>query len=210
MEFATEMVVRSSLAGLKIVEVPTALSPAGRTRAPHLRTWQDGWRHLRFLLLLSPRWLFLYPGALVLLFGAMLSLLLLQGPVTILPNVTMDIHSLIIGCMAMVIGTQCVSFGIVARTYATSHAVLPPNKHLDRLKGFMTLERLLILAAVLFVMGLIGVGYSIAKWATVDFGPLQYGAMIRVLMVSCTLVALGLQIAFAAFLVEMFKIDALE
>src|SRR5262249_38700268 len=125
MEFAIEMIVRSSLAGLKIAEVATTLSPDGRKRPPHLRTWADGWRGLRFLLLYSPRWLFLYPGALIFSFGLALSLLLLPGPVEILPHVTIDIHSFTVACMAMLVGAQCLSFGVIARYYAASRGLLP-------------------------------------------------------------------------------------
>jgi hypothetical protein len=208
MEFASEMVIRCALARLKITEVPTTLSPDGRTRPPHLRSWQDGWRHLRLLLLFAPNWLFLYPGALILAFGTALTLVLLQGPVSIFPNVTLDIHSLIVGCMAILVGGQCLSFWIVARRYAASRGWRPPNRHLDRLGEVLRLEHVLLGASVVTLGGLLGIGYSIFEWAAVDFGPMQYGAMIRILMVSCTLVAIGLQIIFTAFLAAIFAIDA--
>ena len=120
MEFASEMVVHSALAGLAIREVPTTLSPDGRSRPPHLRTWRDGWRHLRFLLLFSPRWLFLYPGLLIMALGAVLVFTLLPGPMPLTQHVTLDIHSIVVGCLAVLIGAQCLSFGIIARRFAAS------------------------------------------------------------------------------------------
>jgi glycosyltransferase involved in cell wall biosynthesis len=207
MEYASEMVVRSSLAHLKITEVPTTLSPDGRTRAPHLRTWADGWRGLRLLLLYSPRWLFFYPGAVILSFGLALSLFLLPGPVEILPGITIDIHSFIVGCMAMLVGAQCLSFGLIARIYAASRGLLPMNPHLERAQGWVTLERVLIVSGLLLTIGLAGLGYSVIQWAETGFGPLQYGYVLRILMISSTLSALALQIAFTAFLAALFAMD---
>jgi glycosyltransferase involved in cell wall biosynthesis len=208
MEFASEMVVRSSIAGLRITEVPTTLSPDGRSRPPHLRTWHDGWRHLRFLLLYSPRWLFLYPSAVISTIGLLLSFVLLRGPVSILPGVVMDIHSLIVACTAVLIGAQVFSFGIIARRYAAARGLLPASVQLRRLKGIVTLERLLILSAVVLVLGLAGLIHSVATWAAANFGPLQYGTMIRTLLASCSLIALALQVGFTAFLFALFDIDA--
>ena len=207
MEFASEMVVRSSLAGLSIAEVPTTLSKDGRSRPPHLRTWHDGWRHLRFLLLFCPRWLFLYPGIAMLALGVLLSVVLLLGPVALTPNISIDVHTLIVGCFAMLVGVQLISFAIVSRRFAAMRGFLPRSRHLDEYGNFITLERALIPAVVLFLLGLGGVGYCIFRWAAVDFGPLQYSELIRVLTVSATGVAMGIQIAFTAFLMAMLDVD---
>ncbi|KQZ26753.1 dolichol-P-glucose synthetase [Mesorhizobium sp. Root552] len=206
MEFASEMVVRSSLMGLRISEVPTTLSPDGRTRPPHLRTWHDGWRHLRYLLLHSPRWLFMFPGAVVFGLGAILTILLAAGPVQISPSVVLDTHSLIVGCMAMIVGMQCFSFGILARSYAALRGFLPASVTGERLRSAATLERLLIVGALLTAVGIAGLFHSIWLWANVSFGPLEYGSMVRTLTISCTLIALGLQLAFTAFLQSVIEI----
>jgi glycosyltransferase involved in cell wall biosynthesis len=208
MEFASEMVVRCSLAGLKIGEVPTTLYPDGRSRPPHLRTWRDGWRHLRFLLLFSPRWLFFYPGIVILASGALLSLALLPGPISIAPNVTLDAHSLIVGCLAILVGMQCISFALISRRYAALRGFLPPSSRIDRYRHLITLERVLLPAAFLFLLGLAGIVYCVFRWAETDFGPLRYAELIRILTLSSTAVALGLQIAFTAFLMALFEVDA--
>ncbi|MEX0405821.1 glycosyltransferase family 2 protein [Aquibium sp. LZ166] len=207
MEFASEMVVRASLGKLRIAEVPTTLSPDGRSRPPHLRTWTDGWRHLRYLLLNSPKWLFVYPGAAILAFGAILTVILLQGPVQVLPGVVLDTHSLIVGCMAMLVGASCLSFGVIARSYSATRGFLPVNTRLARVKAYATLERTLLCAGALALAGLSGLGYAVWQWAAADFGALEYNGMVRMLTVSCTLIALGLQLAFAAFLGALIDIE---
>jgi glycosyltransferase involved in cell wall biosynthesis len=207
MEFASEMVVRSSLAGLSIAEAPTTLAKDGRSRPPHLRTWRDGWRHLRFLLLFCPRWLFLYPGIAVLAFGLILSLALLPGPIALSPNISIDVHTLIVGCFAVLVGTQLISFAVISRRYAAARGFLPGSRYLDDYGEWITLEKILIPALVLFVLGLGGIAYCVFRWVAVDFGPLQYSELIRVLTLSATAVAMGLQIAFTAFLMAMFDID---
>jgi len=208
MEFAVEMIVRSSLAGLKITEVATTLSPDGRKRPPHLRTWADGWRGLHFLLLYSPRSVFLYPGAVALAFGLALSLLLLTGPIAILPHIAIDIHNVILGCMAMIVGAQCLSFGVMARYYAASRGLLPTSPHFQKLQKRIVLERVLIVAWLFLVIGLAGVSYSIIHWAANGFGPPQYDYLFRILIISCTLAALALQIVFTAFLAALLAMGA--
>ncbi|CAN7365009.1 glycosyltransferase family 2 protein [Mesorhizobium caraganae] len=208
MEFASEMVVRASLKRLRVTEVPTTLSPDGRSRPPHLRTWRDGWRHLRYLLLNSPKWLFIYPGAAILAFGSLLTGVLVQGPVHILPNVTIDTHSLIVGCMAMLVGSSCMSFGLIARSFAMERGFLPVNPRVARIRAAVSLERMLLFSGVLILIGSVGLGYAVWTWAAANFGPLTYNSMVRMLTVSCTLVALGLQFAFTAFLWALIDIEA--
>ncbi len=206
MEFASEMIVRAALAGLDIREVPTTLSPDGRSRPPHLRTWRDGWRHLRFLLLFSPRWLFLYPGLLLMAFGVLLMFALLPGPLQLLPGVELDIHSIIVGCLAALIGAQCVSFAIIARRYAAIRGFLPPQDRIARLPIPNRLEPSLIVAGLLALMGSTGFIHAIWQWWQVDFGTLEYGSLVRQLSISCTVVALALQLAFTAFLSAIIDI----
>jgi len=200
MEFASEMVVRARLWGLSIAEVPTTLKKDARSRAPHLRTWRDGWRHLRFLLMFAPRWLFFYPGLALLLAGAVVSLLLLPGPVRIAPNVSLDVHTLLIASLSTLIGTQCLSFAVVVRRYAASRGLLPASHTVERLLVPITLERVLFSALFLAIVGIGGIIWCVVQWASAGFGPLHYGLVIRVLTVSVTAVAIALQLVFTAFL----------
>ena len=206
MEFASEMVVRAALDGYRITEVPTTLAPDGRSRPPHLRTWRDGWRHLRFMLLFSPRWLFLYPGIAILALGTILTFTLLPGPVSVAPSVVLDVHSMIVGCIAMLIGTQCISFAVVARRYAAARGLLPVSYTLGGAMSRFSLEAVLVGSAALFLVGMFGIGYCISVWWRMDFGPLQYGSLVRVLTVSATVVALALQAAFTSFLAAMLDV----
>jgi glycosyltransferase involved in cell wall biosynthesis len=210
MEFASEMVVRSALAKYAITEVPTTLSPDGRSRPPHLRTWHDGWRHLRFLLLFSPRWLFLYPGLITFALGALLTFALLPGPISIARGITLDVHSIIVGCITMLIGTQCISFAMVARRYAAARGLLPADYRLRQFVSPLTLERALIGAGILLVGGLIGVIHCLIVWSEVGFGPLRYGELLRLLTVSATAIALAMQIAFNSFLSAILDIKVGE
>lgn len=207
MEFASEMVVRSALANYSIAEVPTTLSKDGRSRPPHLRTWHDGWRHLRFLLLYSPRWLFLYPGLVAFTIGALLTFALLPGPIEIGHGLTLDVHSVVAGCLTMLIGTQCMSFALVARRYAAARGLLPTKYALKRYLSPLTLERSLIVAGVILVAGLAGVTQCLVVWRDAGFGPLRYGELIRELVVSGTGIALAMQIAFTSFLSAMLDIE---
>lgn len=207
MEFASELVVRSALAKYSITEVPTTLSRDGRSRPPHLRTWRDGWRHLRFLLLFSPRWLFLYPGLVTFVLGAILTFALFPGPVTIARGVTLDVHSIIVGCITMIIGTQCISFAIVARRYAAARGLLPADYRLSKAISPLTLERALMFAGVLLVAGCIGVFHCLKIWRDAGFGPLRYGELLRLLLVSGTGIALATQIAFTSFLSAFLDIE---
>ena len=204
MEFASEMIVRAALAGYQVVEVPTTLKPDGRSRAPHLRTWRDGWRHLSFLLMYSPRWLFLYPGLALLLIGIIAGILLFPSGVVI-GGIGLDIHSFIVTSSLLIMGTQAISFAALSRKFAAAHGLMPDS----RFSGFlnaMTLERLLLLAAVLFFAGFYGLLACTWQWAAVGFGPLEYSSMLRELILSMTSLAMGVQIGFSAFLSSILDI----
>jgi len=203
MEFASEMVVKSRLQGLKLDEVPTTLSPDGRTRAPHLRTWRDGWRHLRFLLIHSPRWLFLYPGLALVAFGVILGGLLATGPFQLNAGIKLDIHSLIVACFAVLIGVQLVVFAALARSYAHLEGFLPPPLTFGGTMQGLTLERLLQLAGVLVVAGLGGLIWAVAYWANLHFGDIAYDLVLRVLVISLTTIATGVQLAAGGFLASV-------
>jgi hypothetical protein len=205
MEFASEMIVRSALAGYAVTEVPTALRPDGRSRHPHLRTWGDGWRHLRFLLLYSPRWLFLYPGLALVSFGILGTTLLLPGPIQI-GAVGIDIHTFIVACMAILLGIQSIGFAFIARRFGMRSGFIPSATRYAPMLERLTLERLLIAALVVSVLGLAGVVWCIMVWASTGFGPLQYAVLLRVLMLSLTAIAAGIQLVFTGFLAAIMEI----
>jgi glycosyltransferase involved in cell wall biosynthesis len=205
MEFASEMVVRASLAGYKIEEVPTILSKDGRSRPPHLRTWRDGWRHLSFLLMYSPRWLFLYPGTLLLAIGLIGSFALFPGQV-MLGNVGFDIHTFVVACMATVVGVQALSFAVIARRFASAHNLIPPPKQFESVLDAMTLDRILLAALPLVLVGIGGVIWSASAWASKGFGPLEYAAMLRTLVLSLTTLVIGIQLVLTGFLSAITEI----
>jgi hypothetical protein len=206
MEFASEMVVKASLNKLKMSEAPTTLSPDGRSRAPHLKTWRDGWRHLRFLLLHSPRWLFLYPGVALILVGAALAGALAPGAVRITPTLELDTHTLAAACFAIILGSQLVLFSFVARRYALIEGILPPTRPAHGLLSGLTLERLLQIALVLVVAGFGGAGWAVSYWASIGFGAIDYNLVMRVLLLSLTTVVVGVQMAASAFLASVFTL----
>src|SRR5215470_7655279 len=210
MEFASEMVVRCRLARMRIAEVPTTLKKDGRSHPSHLRTWRDGWRHLRFLLIFAPRWLFFYPGLALFTLGIVFSVALLPGAVSIAPNVVLDVHTFLIASFCTLIGIQCVSFAVVARRYAAVRGLLPVSPVVRRILFQITLERVLVAALIIGIGGWGGIVWCVMQWADAGFGPLQYGALIRVLTVSITGVALALQLAFTAFLSGILEIELKE
>lgn len=204
MEFASEMVVRAALAGYDIAEVPTTLKPDGRSRPPHLRTWRDGWRHLSFLLMYSPRWLFLYPGFAIIALGIFAGILLFPGGVSV-GGVGFDIHTFIVTSFLLILGTQAISFAILTRRFAAAHQMMPPSRFSITLQA-LTLERLLIVAGALFIGGLFGLLYCSFQWAASGFGPLEYSDMLRFLILSMTAMAMGGQLALAAFVSSIVEI----
>ena len=205
MEFASEMIVRASLEDYKIAEVPTTLRPDGRSRAPHLRTWRDGWRHLTFLLMYSPRWLFLYPGLLLFVLGLMLSVVLFPGEV-VAGGVGFDIHTFIVACFSVVIATLAVSFAILARRFATSHQLMPQSAGASRFISALTLERVLVGSVCLTVVGFGGLVWCLVQWAAQNFGSLEYSSLLRVLIISMTAITIGIQTALMAFVSAITEI----
>ena len=206
MEFASEMLVRAALAGLTIREVPTRLARDGRSRPPHLRTWRDGWRHLRFLLLFSPRWLFLYGGLGMIGGGLALALLVLPGATEIVPGVFLDIHTLLVGCMAILVGLQSLTFGLLASQYAHAQGLIPAPPRLAPLLGWWTLERMLQVAGAAFLVGLIGFLATFYLWTRAHFGPLEYRLTMRLLIVSLTFIVGAIQLGLSAFLAGIMQI----
>jgi hypothetical protein len=204
MEFASEMVVKATLNRLRLTEVPTTLSPDGRGRAPHLRSWRDGWRHLRFLLIFSPRWLFLYPGLVLLVAGIIGLLALLPGPLAI-AGVVLDIHTMLFASLAVIIGNQTVQLGLFSRLYGTRAGLLPDDPTIGRLFAFTTLERGLIVGIVLILGGLSGSVAAVLNWGQAAFSELDPQSGMRVARPSATAIALGVQIVFGSFFLGVLK-----
>ncbi len=205
MEFASEMVIKATIGGLRITEVPTTLSPDGRSRPPHLRSWRDGWRHLRFLLLFSPRWLFLYPGLTLFLAGVLGMAWLLPASRRI-GGVTLDVHTLIYAALAVNLGFQAMAFWIFAKIYGMREGIVPADPSFQRLLGIATLERGLILSAFLLVLGL-GLGVSaVTLWDTAQYGGIAPTVAMRFVIPSATAILLGFQLAYSTFFLSLLDI----
>ncbi len=202
MEFASEMVVKASLQGLRITEVPTTLSPDGRSRPPHLRSWRDGWRHLRFMLVYSPRWLFLYPGLLLMLLGLGAGLWLLPGPQKV-GGVTFDVHTLLYAMLAVLIGFQAVLFSVFTKIFAISEGLMPEDQRLNRLFKFVTLEVGLVVGALLVLGGLAGSISAVGLWREKSFGDLNPAQTLRTILPSVLALALGFQIVLSSFFLSV-------
>lgn len=205
MEFAIEMVAKASLKRLRIAEVPTILRPDGRSRKPHLRTFHDGWRQLRFMLLYSPRWLFLYPGLALLLIGIGLMTLLSVHPLTV-GEVRLDVHSLLMASAMVVVGSQTVLSFLLAFQHATSQGVLPTSERFERFMKAKSLELAVLLGGLLVLLGLVGVALSAWIWAKRSFGDLEVSSMMRLLMPSVTAMIVGVQLSAAGFLSSVLEL----
>ena len=210
MEFASEMLVKATLSGLRIAEVPTTLEPDGRSRAPHLRSFRDGWRHLRFLLLFSPRWLFLYPGLLLLMLGLFVGTLVIRGPVRIGPTLELDINTFLAAAMCILLGLQSVSFALIGRRFASRYGFIPKSETFDRILEALTLERVLAAAIVLILIGLGALGWAVISWATTGFGELERTVVPRFMIVAMTMLVAGLQMAMSGFMSSMIHIPLNE
>jgi glycosyltransferase involved in cell wall biosynthesis len=206
MEFASEMVVKSSLAGLRMTEVPTTLSPDGRSRAPHLRSWRDGWRHLRFLLLFSPRWLFLIPGVVTFFLGVILSLWLLPGPQTV-GRWTFDVDTLTYSLGLVLIGAHISVFAVSARVFGTQEGFLPPNPKFERIFKYINLEIGLLFGCALLLVGLGILGYAIQVWHGAGFGDLSPQRMLRLTLPSATCFMLGVEAIFGSFFLSLLGMN---
>lgn len=205
MEFAIEMVAKASLQGLRIAEVPTVLRPDGRSRKPHLRTFHDGWRQLRFMLLYSPRWLFLYPGLALLLLGVLLMGLIVWHPLLVL-GVRLDVHSLLMAGAMVTIGSQTVLSFLLAYQHAAAQGVLPASRRFQAFLKAKSLERAVLLGGLLVALGLAGVAVSAVIWARRSFGDLDIAVMMRLLVPSATAMTVGVQLAAAGFLSSVLEL----
>jgi glycosyltransferase involved in cell wall biosynthesis len=198
MEFASEMVVKASLFKLHTCEVPTTLSPDRRRGKSHIRSWHDGWRHLRFLLLYSPRWLFLYPGLALLLVGSAFALWLLPGPRKV-GHIFLDVHTLLYAVAAILTGFQAVVFAIFTKIFGITEGLLPEDPRLSKAFRFVTLEKGLLVGAALFFAGVSVACYSLLLWNRTGFGPMDPVVLVRLVAVAMVTTTMGVEIIFSSF-----------
>ncbi len=205
MEFASEMVVKATLAKQHITEVPTTLAKDGRTRPPHLHTWRDGWRHLRFLLLFSPRWLFFLPGTALFTAGLVVGALVTPGPISI-GSVTFDVDTLVAAGAAVVIGFQAILFWLFTQVYAGAEGFLPEEPKVQRILGKLSLERGLVLGGVIAVAGLTGIVSSLVYWHGQGFHGLNYEHSLRLMIPSVTALIVSWQLILGTFFLSILGI----
>ncbi len=206
MEYASEMVVKATLFGLAIGEIPVTLRRDGRSRPPHLRTWRDGWRHLRFLLLYSPRWLFLLPGLALVLLGAALIAWLLPGP-RVAFGATWDVHSILGGAAMVLVGVQAVFFGVCAKIFGITEGLLPNDPFLEPLfDRWVTLETGLAISGLAFLGGAGLVGHVLLAWRAAGFHGLVYGETMRWMIPGSLFLVLGAEGAFGSFLLSLLGV----
>jgi glycosyltransferase involved in cell wall biosynthesis len=205
MEFASEMVVKATVAKLRITEVPTILSPDGRSRPPHLRSWRDGWRHLRFLLLFSPRWLFLYPGFAMFVAGLLATLWLLPGP-QVVAGVTFDVHTLLYAATATVLGFQSMMFWIFAKIYGARERIVPPDPWFNAAVKVISVENGLIAGIFLLLLGIVLGLSAVGFWTATGFGSLRPSDTMRRVIPSATLILLAFHLVYGAFFISLLDI----
>ena len=205
MEFATEMIIKASLHGARIAEVPITLHPDGRrSHPPHLKTVRDGWRTLRFFLLCSPRWLFLLPGLALIGLGMIGYVLALPG--LTIRKVTFDVHTLLFASLGILCGYQAVIFAVFTKAFAITQHFLPADPRFEKAYSLLKLEKGLIAAAVAMVAGLVLLGIAVNAWRLADFGRLDYASTMRLVIPGATLTALGFQSVFASFFLAVLGI----
>jgi len=207
MEFASEMVIKASMQRMKIAEVPVTLRPDGRSRPPHLRTWRDGWRHLRFMLLFSPRWLFLYPGVVLFVAGLIAGAALETGPKRV-GAVVFDVDTLLLAAFACLIGYQLIVFAVFTKAFAMEQGFHPPNPAYRRMFDYVSLETGLVIGAAMLLAGLAGTLIAVAGWQSVGFGHLDPRATMREVIPAATLLTLGVQTIFASFFLSILGLES--
>ncbi len=202
MEFASEMAIKATLKSLRITEVPITLHPDGRSRPPHLKPWRDGWRHLRFMLIYSPRWLFLMPGLALAVLGFVSSAFLAFGSVRI-GNVEFDAGTLAVSCMSVIIGAQLVAFAFFTKVFAIGEGLLPQDRRFSNVFRFFSLEKGISLGLIVLFSGLALLLHAVWIWKQAGYGVLSYGENMRRLIPAVMLVVLGIQIIFSSFFMSV-------
>ena len=204
MELASEMVVKATIRNLEIAEVATTLAPDGRGRPPHLRSWRDGWRHLRLLLIFSPRWLFLYPGLAMATIG-LSAMLWLQPATRVVGGASLGIHTLLFAGVATVLGVQAVTFALFAKLHVVRSGLLPWDERLARFTGVVTLERGLLAGAFLLLAGIAASAWALWQWRAAGLGSLVPEVTMRTVIPAATAMLVGAQITLGAFLLEVLQ-----
>ncbi|GMM93515.1 glycosyltransferase family 2 protein [Qipengyuania sp. MTN3-11] len=204
MEFASEMVVKAQLSGLSMTEVPTTLKPDGRSRAPHLRSFRDGWRHLKFLLIFAPRWLYLYPGLALAAAGLIGFLILLPGFVS-LGSVRLGVNSLLFCGLSLLLGVQLVSFGLLAKLFGTRERYWMESRDIRAIRRWLTIDKTCIAGGGLFVAGIAGSTLAVWQWGAAGYGDMVAERLLRLSIPSALACAIGIQIAFTGFLAELMN-----
>jgi hypothetical protein len=209
MEFASEMVIKATLKKFRIAEVPITLHPDGRSRPPHLKPWRDGWRHLRFMLIYSPRWLFLIPGLLLSLSGVIFSAALVQGNLQV-AGIQLDVGTLMMACMAVVVGFQLVAFAFFTKVFAIAEGLLPDDPKLTRVFKVFTLEKGIVAGSLVLLAGLAMLVRASWLWKQAHFGPLHYEDNLRQLIPAGTLIVLGIQAIFSSFFMSVLGLKTIR
>lgn len=204
MEFASEMIVKAVMKGMKIKEVPIILYPDGRTRPPHLRTWSDGWRHLRFLLLYSPRWLFLYPGLFLMIFGSLISVFLINGPQRF-GSITLDINTLLYAALLIVMGAQSVLFSLFTYVFGINTGLLSKDRTTEKLVRHIGLEKGILIGLGMILLGFISSAGALAYWSQNHFGEINPRFSMRLAIPGAVLFTLGFQVLFASFFLSILN-----
>jgi glycosyltransferase involved in cell wall biosynthesis len=205
MEFASEMIIRAAICKLQITEVPTTLSRDGRSRPPHLRSWRDGWRHLRLLLIWSPRWLFFYPGLLLIITGLISSIALLTGSIYI-KELTLDVHTLLFSSSLVIIGYQSVFFSIHSTLYGNIHNLLSNKSSFNKFIEFLSLERGLTLGVSFLLVGLTLALFAVKYWSHKQFGVLNPSLSMRIVIPSIFFLLMGSSTIFNIFFLHLLQI----
>jgi glycosyltransferase involved in cell wall biosynthesis len=205
MEFASEMVMKASLAKLRVAEVPITLHKDGRSRPPHLRSWQDGWRHLRFMLLHCPMWLFCVPAIVLFTAGLAVGIRLLFGPLVI-GNIGFDTNTLLVCAMAIIIGQQIATFGLFARKFASLQRILPRSERLEKILSCIGLEKGLIVGILLILFGLAALVVAFLSWRQEGYGAMSYPQSLRIVIPAVTLITTGVQLCFSSFFFQLLAI----
>jgi glycosyltransferase involved in cell wall biosynthesis len=205
MEFASEMVIKATLSGMKITEIPVTLYPDGRSRPPHLRSFRDGWRHLRFMLLYSPRWLFFYPGIFFVIVGGILMLWLLPGPQRI-GDIFFDIHTMLYAVAFIILGLQSILFATFTKTFAISEGLLPEDVRINKFSALFSLEKGLLFGVGLTILGVLGSLDAIFLWEKTSFGSLDPARIMRITIPSILTVILGVQLIFSSFFLSILRL----
>lgn len=206
MEYASEMVVKCTLNKYKMIEVPTTLSPDGRSGSPHLRSWSDGWRHLKFLLIHSPNWLFLYPGIFLFAVGMILMIVLGIGPVTI-KTVTFDVHTMMYGAAFTIIGATVIQYSVFTKIYAASTNYIPTTKSIETISK-LTTEKGVLCGFIMFLIGLAVTIAAFVIWGRTSFGDLNPSQIMRITIPAMVLMVLGVQCIFGGFFVSILRLKS--